>query len=104
MSRRAIARALHISRNTVRRILAEHGDKRGVIHSALPQKPQRARPSKLDAFRPQVDALVRTYSDITAQRVFEELRGKGFIGGYTGVKDLMRRIRPRPAHEPSLTA
>lgn len=102
MSRRAIARALHISRNTVRGILAEHGDKREVIHSALPPKPQRVRPSKLDAFRPQIDALIKTYSDITAQRVFEELRGKGFVGGYTGVKDLVRRMRPRPLPEPSL--
>ena len=103
MSRRAIARALHISRNTVRSILAEHGGKREVIHSALPQKLERVRPSKLDFFRPQIDALLRTYSDITAQRVFEELRGKGFGGGYTGVKDLMRRIRPRHLPEPSLT-
>lgn len=49
MSRRAIARALHISRNTVRSILAEHGEKREAVHSALPQKLPRVRPSKLDS-------------------------------------------------------
>ena len=102
MSRRAIARALHVSRNTVRGILARQGEMREAIHSAISQKLQRVRPSKLDSFRPQVDGLLRTYLDITAQRVFEELKGKGFTGGYTGVKDLVRRIRPRPLPEPSL--
>jgi len=102
MSRRAIARALHISRNTVRGILARQGGMRQAVHSAIPQKLERARPSKLDSFRPQIDVLLRTYLNITAQRVFEELKGKGFSGGYTGVKDLVRRIRPKPSPEPSL--
>jgi transposase len=102
MSRRAIARALHISRNTVRRILARQSGNREAPHSALPAQVPRSRPSKLDSFRPQVDELLRTYVDITAQRIYEELKGKGFSGAYTGVKDLVRRIRPKPKPEPSL--
>jgi transposase len=102
MSRRAISRALHISRNTVRHILARHGRTREAAPSALPRPRQLFRPSKLDAYRPQVDELLRTYPDITSQRIFEELRGKGFEGGYTGVKELVRRIRPAPAPQPSL--
>ena len=100
MSRRAIARALRVSRNTVRAVLAEHVQARAKPHSALPAPPTR-RPSKLDAFRPQVDELLRTYADITAQRVFEILREKGFGGGYTSVKDLVRQVRPKPV-TPSL--
>lgn len=102
MTRRAIARALHISRNTVRRILAEHGEARTTTHSALRRPRTFTRASMLDAFRPQIDTLLETYPDITAQRVFEILREKGFAGGYTAVKDLVRRIRPRPAPTPSL--
>jgi len=102
MSRRAISRALHISRNTVREILAEHGRARQAAHSALPRPRRVVRPSKLDAYRPRVDELLRKYPDITAQRVFEELRATGFRGGYTGVKELVRRIRPAPAPTPSL--
>jgi transposase len=60
------------------------------------------RPSKLDPFRPQIDELFRRYPDITAQRVFEILRERGFDGGYTVVKDLVRRIRPKKAPKPSL--
>lgn len=100
MSRRAIARALHISRNTVRAVLEAHAKARSEPHTALPAPPAR-RPSQLDPFRSKVDELLRKYPDITAQRVFEILREDGFGGGYTSVKDLVRNVRPRPV-KPSL--
>ena len=99
---RAIARALRISRNSVRQIVHEHGHARQSPHSALPARPSYRRPSRLDPFRPQIESLFRLYPDITAQRVFESLREKAFDGGYTVVKDLVRRIRPKPAPRPSL--
>lgn len=103
MSARAIARALHVSRNTVKDILVVHAGAREQAHSALRPKRALARPSQLDAHLPKVEELLRSYSGITAQRVFETLRDEvGFRGGYTGVKDLVRRIRPRPAPTPSL--
>ena len=103
MKRRAIARALHISRNTVKRVLAGHQQARVEVHSALPRlRPGPSRSSLLDPFRPQLDGLLVRYPDITAQRILEELRGTGYAGGYTRVKDLVRLIRPRPAPTPSL--
>lgn len=102
MKRRAIARALHLSRNTVRQILAEHGLERASAHCAIVRPRTLARPSKLDPFRAKVDELLREYSDITAQRVFEILREKGFDGGYSVVKVLVRRARPKPAPKASL--
>jgi transposase len=102
MKWRAIARALKISRNTVRQIVREHGHVRQSPHSALPTRRSSRRPSKLDPFRPQIDELFRLYPDITAQRIFESLREKGFDGGYSVVKDLARRIRPKKAPKPSL--
>jgi len=102
MKWRAIARALRISRNTVRQIVRAHARARHSPHSALPTGSSYRRSSKLDPFRPQIDELFRLYPDITAQRVFESLREKHFDGGYTVVKDLVRRIRPKPAPRPSL--
>jgi transposase len=102
MKWRAIARALHISRNTVRQIVTEHDGDREQPHTALVARRIIVRPSKLDGFRAQIDELLKTYPDITAQRVFEILREKGFDGGYTGVKVLLRRIRPKPPPTPSL--
>ena len=49
-SRRAIARAVGVSRNTVKQVLREHATQRSSEHSALPQTPVRApRHKKIDA-------------------------------------------------------
>lgn len=103
MTWRAIARALHISRNTVRGIITEHREGREQVHSALPVPRTAARPSKLDPYRGHVDGLLCRYPDITAQRVFEILKGEhGYVGGDTMVKLLVRKLRPKPPPTPSL--
>jgi len=102
MSARAIARALGISRNTAKALLAAHAAAREDEHRALPEKPPRApRAQKLDAHAPRIAELLARYPDITAQRVFETLRDEGFDGGYTAVKKVVRRLRPPPRPEPS---
>ncbi len=103
-SRRAIGRALGVSRNTVRTLLAGHAQDRDVAHVAVAPRPKRApRAAKIDTWRPRVAELMTRFPDITAQRVFERLRDEGFDGGYTGVKRCVRAIRPRPKPTPSLT-
>lgn len=105
-ARRAIARALGVSRNTVRALLAAHALGRDAEHVALSPRPSRApRSSKLDAWRPRVAALLAKYLEppITAQRVFETLRDEGFDGGYTAVKRCVLAMRPPPKPTPSLT-
>ena len=39
---------------------------------------------------------------MTALRIHEELRGRGFTGKYTIVKDLVRRLRPETRRQPVL--
>jgi transposase len=103
LSRRALARALGISRNTVRVLLAAHGVARETEHEALAPRPSRApRASKVDSYQGRVVELLRQYPAITAQRVFETLREEGFAGGYTAIKKAVRRLRPPPRPEPSL--
>lgn len=103
LSRRAIARALGISRNTAKALLAAHTVARQTEHHAVTPPPGRApRASKLDTYTTRVTELLGRYPDITAQRIFETLRDEGFDGGYTAVKKLVRRLRPSPHPEPSL--
>ena len=103
-SRRAIALALGVSRNTVRTLLAAHAHGRDTEHVAIAPPRRRApRAAKIDAWRPRVAALMAKYADITAQRVFEILRAEGFDGGYTGVKRHVRAMRPPAKPTPSLT-
>lgn len=105
MSRRAIARALRISRNTVSRILRAHRRERAEHHAALPSPgPRAARVTLLDDYREQVNKLLETYKTppITAQRVYEELQASGFRGSYSVVKRHVRKVRPPAKPEPSL--
>lgn len=103
VSRRSIAVALGVSRNTVRQVLEEHARQREAEHSALPRAPTRApRASKLDPYKERARELLDKYPGITAQRVFEMLQAEGFDGGTTAVKKYVRRVRPKPKRKPSL--
>jgi transposase len=103
MTRRAIARVLGVSRNTVRKILERHALDQETPQSALPPPPARVpRETLVTAFAGRIVALLARYPDITAQRVFEELRADGYTGGYTAIKEHVRRVRPAPKPEPSL--
>jgi len=105
MSRRAITRALGVSRNTIRKILRAQSRERDTGHTALATPPARVpRAAKIDTHRARVGELLDRYPDITAQRVFEILKDEGFTGGYTGVKNYMRHARPPPPPTPSLEA
>jgi transposase len=104
MSRRAIARALKVSRNTVRKLLTEHEQARDTeTHSALPRaKPRAPQATKLDKYREKIAELLERYADITAQRIFEDLKAAGYEGGYTAVKEHVRKVRPKAKPQPSL--
>jgi transposase len=103
-AQRAIARALGVSRNTIKVLLQQHQVTRETAHSALPPRPSRApRAQKVDAFKSRVAALLEKYPDITAQRVFEILRTEGFEGRYTAIKNHVRSVRPAKKPEPSRT-
>ncbi|HEX4629106.1 MAG TPA: IS21 family transposase, partial [Gemmatimonadales bacterium] len=95
---RAIARALHLDRKTVAAIVHTYERARGAPHSALPSP--RVRRSQLDAYADHLAALLERYPDITAVRLDEELRAKGFTGGHTIVKNRLRALRPQPTQAP----
>lgn len=100
MSRRAIARALKISRNTVREILADHGAARKSEHTALPTLAAQVRPTKLDAYRPRIEQLLVNYlvtrvtSRVSPDRVNASGREPGGSASVPGVPSLWaRRLR-----------
>jgi transposase len=100
---RAIARALGVSRNTVKAIVEEHKAARQAPSSALPKAPARAPRAKIvKPFADNIAQLLCRFPDITAQRVFEDLRALGYKGGYTAIKVYMRTARPVAKPEPSL--
>lgn len=58
-------------------------------------RPRKAsqRSSKLDPFKGQILALLETH-DYSAQQILQRLQSQGFGGGYSIVKEFVRRVRP----------
>ncbi|HXX70565.1 MAG TPA: IS21 family transposase [Polyangiaceae bacterium] len=86
---RAIARKLGISRNTVRAVL---GKRRPNV------RPRRCPPpSLLDPYMLTLQKWLEDTPELKATAILERLRGLGFAGGITIVRDRVRRLRPREA-------
>jgi transposase len=45
---------------------------------------------------PYLRERVTAYPGLTGQRLWRELRERGYAGGYTAVTDLLRELRPTP--------
>jgi transposase len=99
-SLRAIAKDLGISRGAVVRALA-HVQAQREGRAALTSGPRtHARSSIVDPFEPILKELLLKYPNLTVERALQELRQRGFRGGYTVVRQRVRLLRPRPAPAP----
>jgi transposase len=96
-----VARRLKVARNTIHRILERNRRATtGLVATLEALKPKRApRSSKLDAFKDKIHALLTKFPDARPKKVHRILRGAGFTGGYTIVKDYLRKIAQKPAIE-----
>lgn len=92
---RQIARELRLARNTVRRVLAHREAQRAGADPSV-----RRRPSRLDPYEPVIEELLGRYPDLTAVRLLQELRQRGFTGGYTVVRQRLNALRPRTTPVP----
>src|SRR5436190_12871739 len=87
---RRIARELRLARNTVRRALGRVEARREGVEAHAAR-----RPCLLDPYESVVQELLARYPDLTATRLLEELRQRGFTGAYTVVRLRLRDLRPR---------
>ena len=82
-----IARRLGIDRKTVRTYLAK-----GLEPPAY--KKRAAAPGVVEAFASYLRERLAAYPGLTAVRLWREIRERGFIGGYSTVRDYVRDLRP----------
>jgi transposase len=104
-SQRAISRTLGIARDTVKAILEEQAQRRTDGESAIERelgRPRAPRASKLDKYGQDIEAWLALYEDLTAVRLHEMLTAKGFIGGYTVVRQRLKELRA--ARQPKVEA
>jgi transposase len=101
LSKAAIARQVGIDRRTVYRWLDDGALKPDPATGLLPKPGRRApQPCKLDPYREIIRMRLDTYPELSAVRLFDEVKAAGYPGGYTQVKDFVRQIRPKPEPEP----
>jgi transposase len=85
-----IARQLHVHRDTVRRILREHG-------AAPPGVPLRA--SLVDPYRVFILETLQKYPTLTASRLHDMVCERGYAGQASHFRYLVGTMRPRPPAE-----
>jgi len=86
LSLRAIAKRLGVHRRTVRKALRQD-------RPMSSERPRRG--SIIDPYRGWVLAKLEQYPELTARRILDMLRKRGYLGGYTVVKECVAELRPR---------
>jgi transposase len=99
-SMRGIARDLNVSRWRVKQVIQQQQASRNdpsarPAGSELPA-PAASRSSKLDKFETLIRQLLQRYPKITVTRILEELKKEGFTGGYTILRERVKRLRRQP--------
>ena len=100
LSKADIARRLGINARTIRRWIVA-GELDRDLDEPPRYKPRPPRPTKLDPYREIVRTRLADYPELSAVRLFEEVRAAGYTGSYAQVRDFVRQVRPRPAPSPS---
>ncbi len=101
LSKSAIAERLGIDRRTIHRWIAAGQLAPDAETGLLPEAMRRqSRPAKLAPFEPILRTRLDAYPELSSVRLFEEIRAAGYEGGYTQIKEFVRRIRPQPAPDP----
>jgi transposase len=94
VSKKAIARRLGMSRNTVSRLLAS---------DQPPRYERRPAGSQLDPFKASVLAMLKDDADVAATVIRERLQQRGYAGGITILKDYLAKVRPQTGGTPAST-
>ena len=97
-SGRDIARDLGIARKTVAKVLAEHRQQRA-DGTMVQSKPPKGRGSLVDAYEPVLREYLERYPDMTVVRLLEEVRRRGYQGGYTVLRQRIKLLR-KQCHRP----
>jgi transposase len=100
VSKSAIARQLGIDRRTINRWIATGQLDRDADTGQVPRPVRQRSATKLEPFKPIIEARLAQYPELSAVRLLEEVRASGYAGGITQLKLFVQQVRPKPAPEP----
>jgi transposase len=98
LSKTAIAARLGVSRRVIHLWIATGQLERDL--DALPRRTAARRATKLDQYHAIISERLATYPELSATRLFAEVRAAGYVGGITQLRDYVARVLPRAAPEP----
>jgi transposase len=93
-SLRATAKQTGVSRNAVRRELKRSNSPGQTVKKAS------FRQGKLTSFKSKIEYLARE-KDLSGVRILEEIQELGYKGGYSILKEYLRKVRPRARKRPT---
>ena len=94
MTKAAVAKQLGVSRRTVHYWIETEQLDRDVSNESVHYGPRASVPTKLDAYKGIIVSRLADYPELTAMRLFEEIKASGYAGCYTQVKQYVRKVRP----------
>jgi len=94
-----IARELGISRRTVYRWIKSGNLDRELSPATVTYGPRPPVAHKLDPYKAIIRQRLADYPELTAVRLLAEIRAAGYPGGYTQLKEYVRRVRPKAPPE-----
>jgi len=100
MTKTELAERFGISRQTIHRWILKGELDRDLDVETVKYGPRPPVPTKLDRYTGIILSRLAEYPELTAVRLFAEVKAAGYSGGYTQVKEYVRRVRPRPPEEP----
>jgi transposase len=100
LSKAEVARELGVSRRTLYNWIDGGQLDRQLDEWPVRYTPRPAKACKLDQFRSIIDTRLAEFPRLTSMRLFAEIRAAGYSGGYTQLKEYVRRMRPAPAADP----
>jgi transposase len=96
LTKTAIAERVGISRRTVHYWITSGQLERDLDAASIHYPP---RPTRLEPYHALIRQRLETYPELTAVRLFEEVRADGYPGSLTQLKVFVRRVRPVPPPE-----
>jgi len=99
-SKSELARRFGVSRRTVYHWITTGQLDRDLDNLEVRYRSRPAVSRQIDPNRPIIQTRLEAFPMLTAQRIFEELQGAGYRGGYTQVKEYVRQARPRSPIDP----
>ena len=100
VSKAALARRFGVSRSTIHSWIKTGQLDRDLSSGESRYSPRPEAVHKLAPYTGIIAARLEEFPELSAQRLFDEVRAAGYTGSYSRVRDYVRTVRPRPAAEP----